>query len=71
MRWDSAEMVANTREAFPEPETPVNTVRRRFGISTSTSFRLFCRAPTTRIVLWTSAGWVSAAGAGAVVTGAS
>src|SRR5690606_7766059 len=54
-RCDSAAIVPNTRELFPEPETPVNTVRRRLGISTSTSFRLFTRAPCTRIRSWLSA----------------
>src|SRR3954465_9771710 len=48
-------MVANTRELLPEPETPVNTVSRRFGISMLTSLRLFTRAPYTRIRSWRSA----------------
>src|SRR6187402_2236287 len=48
-------MVPNTRELLPEPETPVNTVSRRFGISTLTSLRLFTRAPCTRIRSWLSA----------------
>src|SRR5215467_5229813 len=48
-RCDSAAMVSNTRELLPEPETPVNTVSRRLGISTLTSLRLFTRAPCTRI----------------------
>src|SRR4051812_13466267 len=48
-RCDSAAIVPNTSELLPEPETPVNTVRRRFGISTLTSLRLFTRAPCTRI----------------------
>src|SRR5687768_18460887 len=55
MRWDSAAIVPNTRELFPEPDTPVNTVSRRLGISTLTSLRLFTRAPTTRIRSWLSA----------------
>src|SRR6187402_81486 len=38
-------MVPNTRELLPEPETPVNTVSRRFGISMLTSLRLLTRAP--------------------------
>src|SRR5216683_622917 len=42
-RCDSAAIVPNTRELLPEPETPVNTVSRRFGISTLTSLRLFSR----------------------------
>src|SRR3982074_1089126 len=42
-------MVPNTSELLPEPETPVNTVSRRFGSSTLTSLRLFTRAPCTRI----------------------
>ena len=32
---------------LPEPETPVNTVSRRFGMSRLTSRRLFSRAPRT------------------------
>ncbi len=48
-RWDSAAIVSNTSELLPEPDTPVNTVRRRFGSSTWTSLRLFSRAPSTRI----------------------
>src|SRR4051812_2954148 len=48
-------MVPNTSELLPEPETPVNTVSRRFGISTVTSFRLLTRAPCTRITSWWSA----------------
>ncbi len=54
-RCDSAAIVPNTSELLPEPETPVNTVSRRFGISTLTSFRLFTRAPRTRIRSWLSA----------------
>src|SRR6187402_1315816 len=50
-------MVPNTSDDLPEPETPVNTVSRRFGISTLTSFRLFTRAPWTRIRSWLSEGW--------------
>src|SRR6478672_8517878 len=42
-RCDSAAIVSNTRELLPEPETPVNTVNRRFGISILTSLRLFSR----------------------------
>src|SRR5688572_27569061 len=49
-------MVPNTRELLPEPEIPVNTVSRRFGISTLMSLRLFTRAPCTRIRSWRSAG---------------
>src|SRR5688572_957696 len=56
-RCDSAAIVANTSELFPEPETPVNTVSRRFGISTLTSLRLFSRAPCTRIRSCLSASW--------------
>src|SRR5690606_30124954 len=54
-------MVSNTSELFPEPDTPVNTVSRRFGRLTLTSLRLFSRAPCTRIVSWLSAGWRGAA----------
>src|SRR5215472_1570453 len=42
-------MVANTRELLPEPETPVKTVSLRLGISRLTFFRLFSRAPWTRM----------------------
>src|SRR3954462_1485851 len=48
-------MFPNTGELLPEPETPVNTVSRRFGISMLTSLRLFTRAPCTRIRSWLSA----------------
>jgi len=44
--------VLTTRELFPDPDTPVNTVNRRLGISTLTSLRLFSRAPETRIRSW-------------------
>src|SRR3954447_11760262 len=54
-RCDSAAMVPNTSELLPEPETPVNTVSRRFGMTTLTSLRLFTRAPWTRIRSWVSA----------------
>ncbi len=54
-RCDSAAIVSNTSELLPEPETPVNTVSRRFGISMLTSLRLFSRAPCTRIRSWLSA----------------
>src|SRR5262245_52975630 len=54
-RCDSAAIVPNTSDDLPEPDTPVNTVKRRLGISTLTSFRLFTRAPWTRIRSWLSA----------------
>src|SRR5205814_3522635 len=54
-RCDSAAIVSKTSELLPEPDTPVNTVSRRFGSSTLTSFRLFSRAPCTRIRSWLSA----------------
>ncbi len=54
-RCDSAAIVLKTSELLPEPETPVNTVSRRLGISTLTSLRLFSRAPCTRIRSWLSA----------------
>src|SRR3954453_21273420 len=54
-RCDSAAIVPNTSELLPEPETPVNTVSRRFGISRLTSLRLCSRAPCTRIRAWLSA----------------
>src|SRR5262245_45346802 len=46
-RWDSAAIVEKTSELLPDPETPVNTVNRRFGMSRLTSRRLFSRAPRT------------------------
>ncbi len=51
-RCDSAAMVSKTSELLPDPDTPVNTVSWRFGISTLTSLRLFARAPCTRIRSW-------------------
>ena len=55
-------MVPNTSDDLPDPETPVNTVSRRLGISTLTSFRLFSRAPWTRIRSWLSAAcWLEEA----------
>jgi hypothetical protein len=55
IRCDSAAIVLNTSELLPEPDTPVNTVRRRLGSSTLMSLRLFSRAPCTRISPWLSA----------------
>jgi hypothetical protein len=40
-------MVSKTRDDLPEPETPVKTVNRRFGMSRETPLRLFSRAPRT------------------------
>ena len=54
-RCDSAAIVPNTSELLPEPDTPVNAVSLRLGISTLTSLRLFTRAPCTRIHSWLSA----------------
>ena len=48
-RCDSAAIVPKTSELLPEPETPVNTVNRRFGMSRLMSRRLFSRAPRTSI----------------------
>src|SRR6476659_7833594 len=48
-------MVPKTSELLPDPDTPVNTVKRRFGIWTLTSLRLFTRAPRTLIRSWLSA----------------
>src|SRR5581483_7485719 len=62
-------MVSNTRELLPEPETPVNTVSLRFGISTLTSRRLFSRAPCTRIQSWLSPAWGCGSGSGDCVCG--
>src|SRR5580698_2072660 len=46
-RWDSAAIVSNTSDDFPEPETPVKTVILRRGMSTEMFCRLFSRAPRT------------------------
>jgi hypothetical protein len=54
IRCDSAAIVPNTSELLPDPDTPVNTVRRRFGISTLMFLRLFTRVPCTRIRSWLS-----------------
>ena len=62
IRDDSAAIVPNTSELLPEPLTPVNTVRRRLGSSTSTFLRLFSRAPCTRMRSWASAACVVGAG---------
>src|SRR5690606_17850984 len=48
-------MVPNTSELLPDPEPPVNTTRRRLGMSTSMCFRLFSRAPRTRMAAWLAA----------------
>src|SRR5512146_1594576 len=61
-RCDSAAIVSNTSELFPEPETPVNTVSRRFGISRLMSVRLFSRAPCTLIRSCVSAARGAAGG---------
>ena len=47
-RWASAKIVPNAREDLPDPETPVNATIASRGTSTSTSRRLFSRAPRTR-----------------------
>src|SRR6185436_13113092 len=41
-------MVSKAREDFPDPLTPVTTVRAARGNSTSTFLRLFWRAPWSR-----------------------
>src|SRR5216683_4722533 len=51
--WPSAKSVSKAREDLPEPETPVITVTRSWGMSTETFFRLFCRAPSIR----SQTGW--------------
>src|SRR3546814_7473550 len=66
-RCDSAAIVPNTSELFPDPDTPVNTVSRRFGSSMFTSLRLFTRAPWTRIRSWLSAACEAGAPAPAFV----
>lgn len=46
-RWDSAAIVPNTSDDLPEPETPVNTVSLRLGMSREAFLRLLVRAPRT------------------------
>src|SRR5690348_8134444 len=43
-------MVSKAKDDFPEPETPVTTVRVLWGISKSTFFRLWTRAPRTTML---------------------
>ncbi len=54
-RLDSAAIVSKTSEDLPEPDTPVKTVSRRFGMSRETPLRLFSRAPRTWMWSWLSA----------------
>src|SRR5712692_2503411 len=44
----SAKTVSKAREDFPEPETPVMTVTRSWGMAREMFFRLFCLAPSIR-----------------------
>src|SRR6266852_5472765 len=44
----SAKTVSKAREDLPEPETPVMTVTRSWGMARETFFRLFCLAPSIR-----------------------
>lgn len=53
-RCDSAAMVSNTSEDFPDPETPATAVKRRFGMLTETLRRLFSFAPVTTMASWAS-----------------
>ena len=48
-RWPSAYNVSKTSDDFPDPETPVTTTSSLSGISRSRFFRLFWRAPRTRM----------------------
>src|SRR5262245_9457791 len=50
-RWPSAYTVSNASDDLPEPLTPVTTTSLSRGISTSTPFRLFSRAPRISIVV--------------------
>jgi hypothetical protein len=43
-------MVSKAREDFPDPDTPVTTVRALCGISKSTFFRLWVLAPRTTML---------------------
>ncbi len=55
-RRDSAAIVSNTSELFPDPDTPVKTVSLRFGMSRLMSRRLFSRAPRTWIAPQSAVG---------------
>src|ERR1700760_1815570 len=46
-RWPSAKIVSNASEDFLEPDRPVKTTSESRGISRSTFFRLWTRAPRT------------------------
>src|SRR5215213_9739303 len=46
-RWASAYRVPKASDDLPDPDTPVNTTRASRGMSTSTPFRLWVRAPRT------------------------
>ncbi len=67
-RCDSAAIVPNTRDDFPDPETPVNTVRRLLGMVSEMSCRLFSRAPCTSMKSCVSAMREAAVWAGESVT---
>ncbi|ARX87778.1 hypothetical protein SMD44_07260 [Streptomyces alboflavus] len=54
-RCDSTAIVSKTTDDFPDPDTPVKTVRRPFGMRRSTSFRLFSR-PLLMVMCWWSDG---------------
>src|SRR6185437_2595892 len=43
-------MVSKAKDDFPEPDTPVTTVIVLWGISKSTFFRLWTRAPRTTML---------------------
>src|SRR5579864_3779109 len=43
-------MVSKASDDFPEPETPVTTVKVLWGTSKSTFFRLWTRAPRTTML---------------------
>ena len=50
-----ATVVSGARaDDLPDPDTPVNTVSRRLGMSRETSARLFSLAPRTSITSWLS-----------------
>src|SRR3990172_2513776 len=44
----SAKSVSKASEDLPEPDTPVTTVTRSWGMSSEMFFRLFCLAPSIR-----------------------
>lgn len=60
-RWPSAWIVSKARDDFPDPESPVITMKAFFGRSIETFFRLFTRAPLIEMLCNEFFGGMSAA----------